>query len=74
VYKRQILMLSVYNTSDHISRAVRSGARGYLLKESVAEEVVPAIRTILGGGNYFGVGVHPAGAGAGRNPGGARSA
>jgi DNA-binding NarL/FixJ family response regulator len=61
--RARILMLSVYNTSDHVSRAVLSGARGYLLKESVAEEVVPAIRAILSGGSYFGTGVNQAASG-----------
>jgi DNA-binding NarL/FixJ family response regulator len=58
--RARVLILSVYDASDHVSRAVHAGARGYLLKESVAEEVVPAIRAIVGGGSYFGTGVYHA--------------
>ena len=36
---------------------MQSGARGYILKESVAEEVATAIRTIMKGEYYFGAGV-----------------
>jgi len=50
----KVLILSVYNTSDHLLRAVRAGAAGYVLKECAAEEVGIAIRTIMGGRQFFG--------------------
>lgn len=50
----KVLILSVYNTSDHLQRAVRAGAGGYVLKELAAEEVGIAIRTIMGGCQFFG--------------------
>ncbi|GFO69814.1 hypothetical protein GMLC_33930 [Geomonas limicola] len=50
----KVLILSVYNTSDHLHRAVRAGAGGYVLKELAAEEVGLAIRTIMGGCQFFG--------------------
>ena len=53
----KILILTLYSSSENCSRAVKSGARGYALKDSAAEEVVTAIRTIMTGSHYFGSGV-----------------
>lgn len=53
----KVLMLSMYNSSEHSFRAVRSGARGYILKESAGEEVLTAVGTIMRGRHYFGSGV-----------------
>lgn len=48
--KVQILMLTVYDDSDHIYKALRAGASGYLLKRSEPEQVVAAIKDVLQGG------------------------
>lgn len=53
----KVLVLSMYNSSEHCYRALRSGARGYLLKESAGEEVVTAVSTVMRGRQYFGAGV-----------------
>jgi len=53
----KIIILSMHHTSEHIFRAVRAGARGYLFKESVGNEVVAAIRSVLKGQRFFGRGV-----------------
>jgi len=53
----KVLVLSMYNSSEHCFRALRSGARGYLLKESAGEEVVTAVSTVMRGRQYFGAGV-----------------
>ena len=53
----KVLILSIYDSRDNCIRALRSGACGYLLKESASEEIVPAIRAVLGGERYFGAGV-----------------
>jgi len=55
----KVLILSIYNSSEHCNRALSSGARGYLLKESASEEVVAAIRAIMDGGCYLGAGMTP---------------
>jgi len=52
----KVLMLSIYNSSEHCSRALAAGARGYVLKESASEEVVAAIHALAGGERYFGAG------------------
>jgi DNA-binding NarL/FixJ family response regulator len=48
-----VVILSVHATSEHIFRALRAGARGYLLKESAGEEVVRAVRAVSVGLHYF---------------------
>ena len=53
----KVLILSMYSSSEHSYRALRSGARGYILKESAGEEVVTAVGAIMRGRHYFGVGV-----------------
>lgn len=49
----RVIILSVYSTAEHVFRALRAGARGYLLKESAGEEVVEAVRAIHSGRHYF---------------------
>jgi len=49
----QVIMLSMYSTSEHIFRALRAGARGYLLKESAGYEVAEAIRAVYAGQRYL---------------------
>ena len=44
--KLGIIILSTYDTDDHIFRGIEAGARGYLLKDSPPTEVVKAIRTV----------------------------
>jgi DNA-binding NarL/FixJ family response regulator len=53
----RVLILSMYNSSEHSFRALRSGAKGYLLKESAGDEVVTAVGTLMRGRHYFGAGV-----------------
>jgi RNA polymerase sigma factor (sigma-70 family) len=42
----QVVILSIYSSSEHIFQALRAGARGYLLKESAGKEVVEAVRSV----------------------------
>lgn len=48
-----IIILSMYSTKEHIFRALKAGASGYLLKESAASELLTAIRTVSGGRRYL---------------------
>ena len=41
-----IIILTTYDTDDHIFRGIEAGARGYLLKDSPPEEVIRAIKTV----------------------------
>jgi DNA-binding NarL/FixJ family response regulator len=47
-----VLILSFHPEHRFAVRALKAGAAGYLTKESAAEEVVQAIRKIVGGGKY----------------------
>lgn len=51
--KTRIVMLTIYNTREHIRHALQSGASGYVLKESAGQELVAAIRVLHKGGHFF---------------------
>jgi DNA-binding NarL/FixJ family response regulator len=44
------IMVTVYEDPDRIFRALRSGANGYLLKRTAAEQVLDALRDVQQGG------------------------
>jgi two-component system invasion response regulator UvrY len=50
--KRPVLVLSMYPEDQFAVRAFRAGAAGYMTKESAPEELVQAIRKVVGGGKY----------------------
>lgn len=47
-----ILFLSMHPEEQFARRALKSGAAGYLTKESVPEELKEAVRRVLNGGRY----------------------
>lgn len=49
----QIVVLSMYYTSEHIFRALEAGARGYVVKESAGSEVIKAIREVYSRRSYL---------------------
>lgn len=49
----RVIILSMYSTSDHVSRALQAGARGYLLKAAGGIEVVQAVRAVHAGERYL---------------------
>jgi DNA-binding NarL/FixJ family response regulator len=51
-----VLVLTMVDDDDTVTAALRVGARGYLLKGAVQEEVLAALRTVAGGGVVFGAG------------------
>jgi DNA-binding NarL/FixJ family response regulator len=46
-----VIILTVFNDSEHIFEALRAGACGYLLKQSSATEIVEAITLAQSGGS-----------------------
>ncbi len=46
----QVLILTVYEDGEHIFRALKAGASGYLLKRSETEEVLHALKDVAEGG------------------------
>ena len=51
-----VLVLTMVDDDDTVTAALRVGARGYLLKGAVQEEVLAALRTVAAGGAVFGAG------------------
>ena len=49
-----VLVLTMVDNDDSVLAALQVGARGYLLKGAVQEEVLAAIRTVANGGAVFG--------------------
>lgn len=48
----KIIILSMYSTAEHIFRALKTGVKGYILKESAGADIIKAIRTVLAGKQY----------------------
>jgi DNA-binding NarL/FixJ family response regulator len=49
----RVIILTQYENREYIRRAIRIGARGYLLKRSVAAQLKEAIKTVYGGQRYL---------------------
>jgi len=49
-----ILMLSMYDDEDYVSRCIENGVKGYVVKSESSQELEYAVRTILQGKTYFG--------------------
>jgi DNA-binding NarL/FixJ family response regulator len=49
----KVIILTQYENREYIRRALRIGARGYLLKRSVADQLKEAIRAVHGGQRYL---------------------
>ncbi len=49
----KVLALTMYNDEEYIFQILKSGAAGYLIKESSASELISAIRAVHGGNPYF---------------------
>jgi DNA-binding NarL/FixJ family response regulator len=47
------LMLSMHSSEEHVIRALRIGARGYVLKNSAPDELESAIRAVLAGETWL---------------------
>jgi DNA-binding NarL/FixJ family response regulator len=47
----QVLMVTVYDDGDRVFKALLAGASGYLLKASIASDIVPAVREVMRGGS-----------------------
>ncbi len=50
---QRVLILTMYNTREHISDLIGAGAHGYILKNAGREEFIAAIRRVARGGTYF---------------------
>ncbi len=48
-----VLILSMHSDERYVVRAVRAGARGYVLKDAAGDELIRALETVFKGGAYF---------------------
>jgi DNA-binding NarL/FixJ family response regulator len=52
-----VLILSMYANTEYVTKAMRAGARGYVLKDSPSREIIAAIAAVAAGGSFYGTGV-----------------
>ena len=48
-----VIILSMHHDESYILRALRAGARGYLLKDSLKTDLLAAIRAVVNGHSHF---------------------
>jgi DNA-binding NarL/FixJ family response regulator len=48
-----VLILSMYDNPEYVNRAMQAGARGYVLKDAPASDIVEAIATVAAGGTFL---------------------
>ena len=53
----RVLVLTAHRTEDYVFSALQAGADGYLLKDSSAEELFLALRSVLNGERYLAPGI-----------------
>jgi two-component system response regulator NreC len=51
--KTAIVILSMYGIDSHVVEALRAGAKGYVLKEATADELLRAVREVTAGRHYL---------------------
>src|ERR1041385_3651959 len=49
----RILMLTTYDGDTDIHRAIEAGARGYVLKNSTGDKLIPALRAVAAGEKWI---------------------
>jgi two-component system response regulator NreC len=49
----QVLILSMHEEEAYVTRAMRAGARGYLLKDAAGADLVAAVAAVASGKSYF---------------------
>lgn len=49
----KIILLTMYKNVNYFYQAVSLGVKGYLLKETAVQDLIEAIKTVLGGGTFI---------------------
>jgi DNA-binding NarL/FixJ family response regulator len=52
-----VLMVTMVDDDDSVYAALAAGARGYVLKDASADEILAAVRTVVAGGAVFGAAI-----------------
>jgi len=51
--RARVIVLTTYDTDDEISRALKAGAKAYVLKDISADDLIGCIRDVLAGKTYL---------------------
>ena len=51
--RARVIVLTTYDTDDEIERALKAGAKAYVLKDISAEDLIGCIRAVLAGRTYI---------------------
>jgi DNA-binding NarL/FixJ family response regulator len=51
--KTRVLLLSMYDSRDYVTEAIRSGAAGYLIKDAAVDELARALAAVARGETYL---------------------
>lgn len=49
----RVVMLTMHADVVHVQRAIESGVRGYIIKDDTTEHLVPAIKAVAAGKEYY---------------------
>src|SRR5699024_10673213 len=49
----KVIILSIHDDENYVTHALKTGAKGYLLKEMDADSLVDAIKVVSDGGSYL---------------------
>jgi DNA-binding NarL/FixJ family response regulator len=55
----QVIVLSACHTAEHVYRALRAGARGYVVKDALGGELMQAVLAVMAGRQFFSPGITP---------------
>ncbi len=55
--KTKIIMITVHKLGAYVLKAMRRGVNGYLNKDNLAEELIPALSRVISGNSYFGASI-----------------
>lgn len=57
--KTRVIALSACHTTEQVVRALRAGARGYVVKDARGAELLQAISAVMSGGQFLSPGITP---------------
>jgi two-component system response regulator NreC len=55
--KTKIIMITVHKLGAYVLKAMRAGVNGYINKDNVAEELIPALSRVASGSSYLGAAI-----------------
>jgi two-component system nitrate/nitrite response regulator NarL len=53
----QVIVLSACHSAEHVYRALRAGARAYVVKDALGAELIQAIQAVMAGKQFFSPGI-----------------